>query len=248
MPTADRREWVRQSIRYFERQDYPARELVIVDDGADDLAAMLPRDPQIRLIRSRRPLSIGAKRNLACEAARGALIAHWDDDDWYAPDRLTAQAAPLLTGTAEISAFDDTLFFDLDRWRFWRCSREIYARMFVGGVHGGTLMYKRSVFGKLVRYPDLNLAEDALFLRAAVRCGARVAPIGGGSLFAYVRHGTNAWRFFCGEAYGVTGWRRCGEPAGFAADREFYVRRSRSAMGDRGAAATTVFATGFADG
>jgi glycosyltransferase involved in cell wall biosynthesis len=249
MPTADRREWVRQSVGYFERQNYPARELIVVDDGNDDLAAILPRDPRIRLIRSERSLSIGAKRNLACEAARGTLIAHWDDDDWYAPDRLTVQAAPLLAGTAEISAFDDTLFFDLDRWRFWRCSREVYARLFVGGVHGGTLMYKRSVFGRLVRYPDLSLAEDALFLRASVRCGARVAPIGGAASFAYVRHATNAWRFVCGEAYGISGWRRCGEPAGFAVDRDFYVRRSRSAIGDRTAAtAAAAFATGFVDG
>jgi hypothetical protein len=29
-------------------------------------------------------LSIGLKRNLTCEEAGSPIIAHWDDDDWYA--------------------------------------------------------------------------------------------------------------------------------------------------------------------
>ena len=231
MPTRDRPDWVRQSIRYFERQDYLERELIVIDDGADDLAAILPRDPRIRHIRVGRAISIGAKRNLGCEAAQGAVIAHWDDDDWYAPDRLSAQAAPLSSGAAEISALADTLFFDVLRWRFWQCSRETYARMFVQGVHGGTLMYKRTVFGGLSRYPDLSLAEDALFLQTAMRRGARLARVEGGELFAYVRHGGNAWRFACGEIYGVAGWRRADKPDGFAADLEFYAQRSQAAVG-----------------
>jgi GT2 family glycosyltransferase len=231
MPTRGRPDWVRQSLRYFARQDYPERELIVIDDGADDLADILPPDPRIRHLYIARPLSIGAKRNLGCEAARGALIAHWDDDDWYGPDRLSAQAAPLIAETAEVSALADTLFFDLLRWRFWRCSPEVYARMFVQGVHGGTLMYRRTVFGGPLRYPNLSLAEDALFLQAALRRGARLARVASDELFAYVRHGANAWRFACGETYGAGGWRRAGEPVGFAADRSFYAQRAGQAAG-----------------
>jgi hypothetical protein len=104
MPTRNRSEWVRQSLDYFARQDYPNRELIIIDDGSDDLDAVLPSDPRIRYIRSLRPISIGAKRNLGCEAAVGTIIVHWDDDDWYAPNRLSAQAAPILSGATEITA------------------------------------------------------------------------------------------------------------------------------------------------
>ena len=35
MPTANRRPYVAQAIRYFQRQDYPNKELVILDDGED---------------------------------------------------------------------------------------------------------------------------------------------------------------------------------------------------------------------
>jgi glycosyltransferase involved in cell wall biosynthesis len=233
MPTRDRVEWVLQSIGYFARQDYPNRELIIVDDGTEHLAAVLPPDPRIRHLRVARPVSIGVKRNLGCEAAAGTVICHWDDDDWYAPQRLSAQAAPILSGAAEITALTDTLFFELASWRFWRCSPDLYARLFVHGVHGGTLMFARPVFGPASRYPDLSLAEDAVFLRTAARRSARIEPVDGAGLFVYVRHTSNAWRFACGEVYGTNGWRRCAEPAGFAADRGFYARLSPVEAGDQ---------------
>jgi len=33
MPTTGRPRWAQQAIRYFSRQDYPNRELVILDGG-----------------------------------------------------------------------------------------------------------------------------------------------------------------------------------------------------------------------
>jgi len=38
----------------------------------------------------------GAKRNLACERARGQFIVHWDDDDWYPASRVRVQIRALL--------------------------------------------------------------------------------------------------------------------------------------------------------
>jgi glycosyltransferase involved in cell wall biosynthesis len=230
MPTRDRLDWLLQSIQYFDRQDYPRRELIIVDDGVSNLSSYLSHDPRIRYLRSSKRLSIGEKRNRACDAATGSIIAHWDDDDWYGPDRLSVQSAPLLTGSAEITALQDTVFFDLDNWHFWKCSAEIYARLFVSAVHGGTLVFRREVFGTRVRYPDRSLAEDALFLLAALRSGARLQPVSGEGLFAYVRHRKSSWRFLCGKEVNASGWWRCDEPVGFRADREFYSRMSTAAF------------------
>ena len=230
MPTRDRLDWLLQSIQYFDRQDYPRRELIIIDDGVRNLASCLPHDPRIRYLRPGKRLSIGEKRNRACDAASGSIIAHWDDDDWYGPNRLSVQLAPLLTGTAEITALQDTVFFDLDQWHFWKCSAEIYARLFVHAVHGGTLVFRREVFGAKARYPDRSLAEDAVFLLAALRSGARLEPVGGEGLFAYVRHRRNSWRFVCGKEVNASGWWRCGEPPGLLADRDFYSRMSRAAL------------------
>src|SRR5689334_13226962 len=78
MPTANRRRFVLRAIRYFQTQDYPNKELVILDDGADSVADLIPDDPQIRYVRLTGKRTLGMKRNECVQQARGDLIMHWD--------------------------------------------------------------------------------------------------------------------------------------------------------------------------
>lgn len=226
MPTGNRKLFVFQAIRYFHRQDYPARELLVLDDGTEDLSSEIAGGNGIRYLRLPAGLTIGAKRNRGCELALGTIIAHWDDDDWYAASRLSSQVAPLITGTAEISAFSDCLFLDLPKWRFWRCSPQIFRRMFVGDVHGGTLVFQRSLFEQGIRYPDESLAEDASFLYRCNRRGARLQRIPGDDLFIYLRHSKCAWKFDCGEHINPRGWHCVPEPHLSPEDRNFLESQS----------------------
>ncbi len=226
MPTSGRPEWVAQAIRYFQRQDYPNLELIIVDASPADPLAPLPDDPRIRRERIRPGTSIGAMRNRACELARGEAIVHWDDDDWYAAQRISAQVRPILEGRADITGLTDTRFFELDSWRFWRCAPHLHRRLFVQDVHGGTLAFRRSLFGARCRYPELSLAEDAWFLHQAVAGGARLTRVPGADLFIYLRHAANAWRFPCGTYLDARGWLEDVEPEQLAPDRAFYAARS----------------------
>src|SRR5665213_2014872 len=89
MPTFNRRPFVPNAIRYFLRQDYENKELIIIDDGVDDVKDLIPQTGNIRYFRLDAKISLGAKLNLACEYARGNIIANWDDDDWYASRRLS---------------------------------------------------------------------------------------------------------------------------------------------------------------
>jgi glycosyltransferase involved in cell wall biosynthesis len=229
MPTNGRIAFVLQSIIYFQRQDYPACELFIVDDGAEDLTRHLPDDPRINYVRLPPGQSIGAKRNLACELARGAVIAQWDDDDWYGPSRLSAQVTPLVLGQADISGLITDVFFDMPRWAFWRCTPDLHRRLFVEDVHGGTLVFQRRIWQQLAHYPDASLAEDAAFLRAALQRGARLRRIPGQGLFIYLRHDHNAWSFTCGQYLNPHGWQSVPEPLLPLADRAFYAAHSPAA-------------------
>jgi O-antigen biosynthesis protein len=229
MPTRDRPDFALQAVEYFLRQTYPERELVVVDDAAEGLVDRLPRDPRIRYVRSPREESLGAKRNRACELARGSLVAHWDDDDWYAPARLAAQAEPILEGRADVSALVGTRFVDLERWQAWSCTPELHRRLFVADVNGGTLVYERRVWEHLSRFPDDSLAEDAVFLNRALRRGARLASLPSAELFLYVRHAGNSWSFPCGEHLDPAGWIPAGQPRFPQADRAFYAARSAAA-------------------
>jgi glycosyltransferase involved in cell wall biosynthesis len=51
MPTFDRRNFLPRAITYFKRQDYPNKQLIIVDDGTDSVADLIPSDERIQYIR-----------------------------------------------------------------------------------------------------------------------------------------------------------------------------------------------------
>jgi O-antigen biosynthesis protein len=230
MPTRQRPEFALQAVRYFFGQDYPNKELVILEDGPPSLAGRLPDDPRVRHIAAGGATrSIGALRNEACRLARGDIVAHWDDDDWYGPQRLTRQVGAIRAGHADITALRDCLMLELETWRFWRCRPDLHRRLFVRDVHGGTLVYRRRIWEQKAKFPDSSLAEDAAFLEQAVRRGARLQAVEADGIFVYLRHGTNAWRFACGGLGDPAGWQLMPEPDLPAQARAFYAARSAAA-------------------
>lgn len=232
MPTRDRPEYVQQTLHYFARQDYPWREMIVLYEKPEDLPGQLPDFPDIRLVKTPLNGSIGEKRNRGCELARGELIAQWDDDDWYAPDRLSRQAAPIIAGQAEISGLCNAGFYVVDSGQYWKCSPELFARMFVQGVLGGTLVYRRNIWGGAVRYPDTSLREDADFMVLAQRHGARLLKIDGDGLYAYVRHGCNSWRFATGSFLDASGWTSLPRPPFLGEDLPFYLGRQAGPLAE----------------
>jgi GT2 family glycosyltransferase len=78
-----------QCLRSLVALDYPAYEIIVVDDGStDDTAAILERFPEIRAIRhANRGLSVA--RNVGLHAATGAIVAYTDSDCYADPDWLT---------------------------------------------------------------------------------------------------------------------------------------------------------------
>lgn len=228
MPTADRGPWVAQAIAYFHRQDHPSRELIIVDDGADDLrheCGALLDHPAITHLRLPSRTSIGAKRNIGCQRARGEVFVQWDDDDWYGAARISRQLAPIFDGSADITGLRDALWFDVRGWRFRRPTSDRHRQLFVEDVHGGTLAFTRTVWDRGTRYPDLSLAEDACFLRNAVRRGARLVRLPASGVYLYTRHGANTWQLSPAHE-GPEGWDTVAEPPELAADRNFYATGS----------------------
>jgi O-antigen biosynthesis protein len=228
MPTHGRAALALQAVRLFQRQDYPARELIIVDDGVDTLAGRLPDDPRVRYLLLDTPRTIAEKRNLACELASGPIIAQWDDDDWYGVDRLSAQVAPLLAGQADIAGLRGSLIGDLDRWAFWHVTPDLHRRMYVGDIHGGTLMFWRAYWEQGARYPAVLRASDVGMLRAVQARGGRLSAVPGDGRYIYLRHAGNTWRFTCGRHLDPHGWLLAPEPNLPEPDRAFYAGYSRA--------------------
>jgi glycosyltransferase involved in cell wall biosynthesis len=217
MPTYNRRSFIALSLRYFYYQDYPSKELVIVDDGEAAVADLVRDLPCVRYIRLPHRVSIGAKRNLACQHTRGKIIAHWDDDDWYAPDRLRYQVAPIVEGNADMTGLENAFVLEVPGGAFWTTHPQLHQKMFVGNVHGGTLVYRKNLIDEGGRYPEINLAEDAGLVQYAARSGKRLVRLSNPGVFIYVRHGRNAWREFApGRFMNPAGWKRIAQPRIFA--------------------------------
>ncbi len=149
-----------QAIKYFLRQTYKSTELIVIDDGPDPVEELIPHDERIRYYRTPGGLTLGAKRNLACQYAQGEIIAHWDDDDWYAPHRLEYQVQALLAEDAEICGLSQLLFYDIEQHRAWHY---IYPPDVQPWLAGGTLCYRRA-FWETNRFADIDVGEDACFM------------------------------------------------------------------------------------
>lgn len=174
MPTADRRRFVDQALRCWARQTHPDRELVILDDGATPLPEEVAALSGVRLHRAPPGMSLGAKRNLLCELAKGDIIAHWDDDDWHGPERLSRQLAALEDGAAVVGARDLLFYAPLaaEAWRFRRQPGD------GPGLCGGTLMYRRDSWRR-APFPDRPSGEDEAFVRAQPPGAVRDLPLEG---------------------------------------------------------------------
>jgi O-antigen biosynthesis protein len=218
MPTYNRQPFLPIALRNFMAQDYPNKELVIVDDSEEPLDELFNNQPLVRYVHLGARESIGAKRNLACQMARGEIIAHWDDDDWYAPERLRYQARPILAGDADINGLSNAFVLDLSKGIFWTVNAQLHRRMFVGNVHGGTLVYRKSLLEQGLRYPEINLAEDAWLLYEATSQGRRLLELPNQGVYVYMRHGSNAWSECApGSFLDPSGWQRVAPPHTFRA-------------------------------
>jgi len=215
MPTHNRRAFIGLALACFDAQTYPNRELVVIDDGTDPVGDLLENHPNVRYARVSTRLTLGAKRNLACELAQGDLIAHWDDDDWYNPRRLSEQIAPLLAEQCDVTGLVTTHVLEMPFARFWTLSGDLHHRMFMGDVVGGTLMFAKSLLRQGIRYPEMNLAEDAALIRQFTQHRKRVQRIPDPGLFVYVRHGHNTWLFDPGRFVDPRGWRVTAPPPEF---------------------------------
>jgi glycosyltransferase involved in cell wall biosynthesis len=207
MPTADRAPFVALALRRFVEQDYPNKELIVIDDGTQPIQALFAEHEMVRYVHLPARKTIGEKRNLACSLAQGEVIAQWDDDDWYGTSRLSRQLQPLLEDTADITGLRCRWLATLPDGAFWQMSAALHRRMFVHDVHGGTLMFRKRLWNEGLRYPAANLAEDAALLRDAVQRGARLRVVENDGDFVYFRHGKNAWRFDVGRAVDSRQWQ-----------------------------------------
>jgi glycosyltransferase involved in cell wall biosynthesis len=66
-------------------------EVLVVDDGSSAAPVRFPDDHRIRLLRQERSQGVAEARNAGLAASRAPFVAFTDDDDLWAPDKLSTQ-------------------------------------------------------------------------------------------------------------------------------------------------------------
>lgn len=193
MPTHDRPEFVRRSLEIFLAQDWPRKELVIVDSGQERPI----ETPGVVYLRARRN-HIFEKVDQGIRAAAGEILIDWEDDEFYAPRRISAQVAPIVAGETRITGIGDPVMVWLpgvhwSRPRTWtdetRTARVPWWRR--GGIHEGTRCFRREVLGHFTPEEARCWSKMGWLAHVEAR-GERVMKVPNEELWVHVRHGGNA--------------------------------------------------------
>jgi glycosyltransferase involved in cell wall biosynthesis len=198
-PTADRQKLLEGTYYLLKNQSYTNWEWLIYDSSHKPLSFSDSRvcyvhDPQI--------LTIGEKRNRLIEKAKGEIIVHFDDDDYYASSYLKNIVARLKeadfltlhswfsydTKTHQFFYWDTTergemryqvdslsglTIKELDFGPLLQGQKELLNRKGQTG-YGFSYAYKKTVTRKCA-FPDLDLAEDRKFYEAAEKGGFQIS-------------------------------------------------------------------------
>jgi len=190
-PTYGRHPHLMQALDHFLAQDYPNLEWLILDDSPAPCEDLINHpDPRIRYFHNSERISIGSKRNQLIEKASGNIIAHFDDDDYYAPNYISTMARVLHESQRDL--------LNIKAWYLYHEKNEFFGYwdlLETKGMHfvcypshvqliyfdeknlatygpmemgyGFGWIYKKAVWEK-APFEDVNWNEDGLFAIKAV--------------------------------------------------------------------------------
>ena len=175
MPTqANRTKWWQQAIDSWAAQTHPHRRLLIACEDADALRR-LPRADGVEVLQSPVFRTLGAKRNWINRQARGEFIAHWDDDDWSDPRRLSDQIERLRSTGSAVTGYRVMEFHGAEKWLY--TGTQDY-------VLGTSLCYRRSWWQAHPFDPAAHVNEDGRFVAVASGAGQLAVADGLGMMIA----------------------------------------------------------------
>lgn len=185
--TANRKHLMKRAIRCFQNQTYKNKELVIIDDGEQDLDELLDPLPahQVHYVKleNKPENTLGKLRNRSLQEASGDFLVQWDDDDWYHPERISIQVQTLLDGydacclSGALMHLDETPYM-----------QHPYVGYLPDGIPG-SIMHRTD---SDIRYPHTRRAEDTVYLNEWME--KRYVQLDDCShLFIRCYHGSNTW-------------------------------------------------------
>jgi len=161
-PTFNRRPFIPIIIKCFENQTYPRdkMEWIIVDDGTDKIEDLVAHLPYVRYFRYDEKMTLGKKRNISNEKAKGDIIVYMDDDDYYPADRVK-HAVESLQNSKALCAGSSAMFI------YFKHIDKMYQFGPYGPNHAtaATFAFKKELLQKTKFNEKSSVAEERTFLK-----------------------------------------------------------------------------------
>ena len=108
IPTQNRVHLLRDALQSVSRQTYPNWEVIVINDGGEDISTAVTHLPgnlaaRFNCLRSESPRGQASARNTGVDIARGEVIAFLDDDDLFKPDHLEQLVSGLRASGAALA-------------------------------------------------------------------------------------------------------------------------------------------------
>jgi GT2 family glycosyltransferase len=190
IPVRNGASFLPEAVASIGDQNYPALEIIVVDDGStDEIASVLSNLPEeIKYIRQN-PSGPAAARNRGIRAAAGEFIAFLDVDDLWPPDNLGSmvEAIANMPECHVVRGFAQVM----------ELMPETQNYEFVGGPgdafpdYLGAALYRRAVFERVGMLDEgLEFGEDVDWFNRAREDGLIIERLEQVTLFVR-RHGQN---------------------------------------------------------
>ena len=162
-PTFNRRPFIPIMIKCFENQTYPKEKMewIIVDDGTDKIEDLVTHIPQVKYFKYDNKLSLGTKRNITNEQAKGDIIVYMDDDDYYPPDRVSHAVDKLRQNPKALCAGSSAMYI------YFKHIQKMYQFGPYGPNHAtaATFAFRKELLLKTRFDESASLAEEKKFLK-----------------------------------------------------------------------------------
>ena len=199
VPTRNRASFLPQLLELYRNQTWENKELLVLDDSEQEdqtFKYLVASQSDAKYWHRTKKLSIGSKRNVLVSESTGSIIAHFDDDDYYAPHYLRWMYGEMENNHADLVklggwfalhkqsntlGFWDTTEFQSAHHIF--CGTEDVRphrggfttsalRSFMTG-YGFSYFYKKECWEKS-RFPDRDHGEDSLFVEQLIADNKKV--------------------------------------------------------------------------
>ncbi|RPI11975.1 MAG: glycosyltransferase family 2 protein [Acidobacteriales bacterium] len=161
IPVYNGNRFLGDALRSVVRQEYPALEIIVVDDGSTDGSAQnAAAFAGVRCL-SQPNQGPGVARNAGIEQARGEIIALLDQDDEWASGKLRAQVAALVADPGlDLSLSYTRTFLEPGTNRpSWLTEEQT---RLTKGFFPGSLATRREVFARIGLFnPAYRFSSDA---------------------------------------------------------------------------------------